>query len=94
MHEMWFIQYPFRPEDHRPTMFSQWGRYYYKVAPQGYLTSRDAYTCRYDKIITDIPRKTKCVDDTVLWDEKLADHWWCMIDYLDLMGKNGVVLNP
>ena len=48
---------------------------------------------RYDEIIIDIPRKTMSVDDTVLLDEKLADHWW-MIDYLELMGKNGIVLNP
>ena len=44
------------------------------MAPQGYLASGDAYTCRYDEIIVDIPRKTKCVDEIVLWDMKLADH--------------------
>ena len=52
-----------------------------------YLASGGAYTRRYDEIIIDIPRKTKCVDDTVLWDEKLADHWWRMIDYSELMRK-------
>ena len=57
--------------------------YYYKVAPQGYLASGDAYTHRYDDIIIDLHRKTKCVDDTVLWDELLADHWWRMIDYFE-----------
>ena len=61
--------------------------YYYKVAPQGYLASGDAYTHRYDEIIIDIPRRTKCVHHTILWDEKLADHWWRMIGYLELMGK-------
>ena len=90
-----FHSVPLQPEDHHLTTFlTPWGRYYYKVAPQGYLASGDAYTRRYDEIIIDIPRKTKCVDDTVLWDEILADHWWRMIDYLELMGKNGVVLNP
>ena len=43
------------------------------MAPQGNLASEDAYTRRYDKIIIYIPRKTKCVDDTVLCDENLAD---------------------
>ena len=90
-----FHSVPLRLEDHHLTTFlTPWGRYYYKVAPQGYLASGDAYTRRYDEIIVDIPRKTKCVDDTVLWDMNLADHWWRMIDYLDLMAKNGVVLNP
>lgn len=90
-----FHSVPLRPEDqHLTTFLTPWGRYYYKVAPQGYLASGDAYTRRYDEIIVDTPRKTKCVDDTVLWDEKLVDHWWRMIDYLELMGRNGVVLNP
>ena len=55
------------------------------MAPQGYLASGNAYTRRYDKIIIDIPRKTKCVN--VLWGEELVDNWWFMIDYLELMGK-------
>ena len=58
------------------------------------MASGDAYTRRYDENIIDVPKKTKCVDDTVLWDKKLADHWWRIIDYLDLMRKNGDVLNP
>ena len=90
-----FHSVPLRLEDHHLTTFlTPWGRYYYKVAPQGYLANGDAYTRRYDEIIVDIPRKIKCVDDTVLWDMKLADHWWRMIVYLDLMGKDGVVFHP
>ena len=44
-------------------------------------------------MITDIPRKTKCVDDTLLWDRNLESHWWRMINFLELLGKNGIVLN-
>ena len=76
------------------TFITEFGRYRYCVAPQGYVASGDGYTHRYDRIIADIPRKTKCVDDTVLWDDNLAEHWWRMIDYLELMGKEGIVLNP
>ena len=84
----WFNSVSLWPEDHHlKTTLTQWERYYYKVVPKGYLATKEAYTRKYDKIITDIPRKTKFVDDTVLWDEKLADNWWRMIDYLDLMGK-------
>ena len=90
-----FHSVPLRQEDqHLTTFLTPWGRYFYKVAPQGYLASGDAYIRRYDEIIIDMPRKTKCVDDMVLWDMDLADHWWRMIDYLELMGRNGVVLNP
>ena len=63
-------------------------------APQGYMASGDGYTHRYDRIIADIPRKTKCVDDVALWDDSLETHWWRMIDYLDLMGRQGITLNP
>ena len=49
------------------TFITPWGSYRYKTAPQGYLAAGDAYTERFDRIISDIPRKTKCVDDTVLW---------------------------
>lgn len=86
---------PVRKEDrHLLTFITEFGRYRYRVAPQGYIASGDGYTHRYDRIIADIPRKTKCVDDTVLWDTSLEDHWWRMIDYLELMGKEGIVLNP
>ena len=44
-----------------------------RVAPQGFLVC--GYTHCYDCVIADIPRKTKCVDDTLLWDESIEDHW-------------------
>lgn len=86
---------PVRKEDrHLLTFITEFGRYRYCVAPQGYMASGDGYTHRYDRIITDIPRKTKCVDDTALWDNDLEQHWWRMIDYLELTGREGIVLNP
>ena len=35
----------------------------------------------------------KCVDDTVMWDTELEGHWWPVIDFLDLVGKNVIVIN-
>ena len=58
------------------------------------MASGNSYTHRYDSIITDIPRKTKCVDDTALWDTSLKEHWWRMIDFLELVGRKGIILNP
>ena len=51
------------------------------------------YTRRYDEIIADVERKTKCVDDTAMWDTSLEVHWWRMLDYLELCGRNGIILN-
>ena len=83
------------PEDRDKTTFlTEQGRFRYRRAPMGFLASQDAYTERYDSIIADVPRKSKCVDDTILWDDDLETHWWRVIEYLGLVGKNGVVLNP
>ena len=48
------------------TFITPWGRYRYKTTPQGYLAAGDAYTERFDKIISGVENKTKCVDDTLL----------------------------
>lgn len=49
------------------TYITPWGRYRYRKLPQGFLTAGDAYTDRYDRIITEVEDKTKCVDNTILW---------------------------
>ncbi len=41
-----------------------------------------------------MPRKTKCVDDVVMWDDGMEDHWCRIIEYLSLVGKNGIIMNP
>ena len=66
------------------TFIIPWGRYRYRMAPQGFLASGDGYTRRFDEIIADVERKTKCVDDTLLWDEDLEKHWWRMLDFPEL----------
>ena len=48
------------------------------MAVQGHVASGDGYNQRYDEIIEDIERKTKCVDDVAMWDDKenMPLHWW------------------
>ena len=76
------------------TFITPWGRYRYKVAPQGYIASGDAYTKRYDAIITDVKDKVKCVDDTLLWANDTKQSFFKTAQYLELCGKNGIILNP
>ena len=78
------------------TFITEFGCYRYCVLPQGFVASGDGYTYRYDETIADVPRKSKIVDDTVFWDSinNIEEHWWRMIDYLNLMGNNGITLNP
>ena len=86
---------PLAEEDrHLTTFITEWGRYRYCAAPQGFKAAGDGYNQRYDNLIADIARKSKCVDDVIIWDENLEKHWWRIIDYLILVGTNGIILNP
>ena len=83
-----------REEDrHLTTFITEWGRYRYRVAPQGYVSSNDGYSKRYDEIIEPVLRKAKVTDDTVMWDRDLEEHWWRVIDFLEIVGRNGIILN-
>jgi len=86
---------PIREEDrHLTTFITPWGRYRYRTAPQGYIASGDGYTRRFDEIVSDIPNKTKCVDDTLLWADNIEDSFYQACNWLEICGKNGITLNP
>ena len=48
------------------TFITEWGRYRYRRAPQGFHATGDTYNRRFDDITMDFPRKTKIVDDSLL----------------------------
>ena len=86
---------PLRKEDrHLTTFITPWGRYRYKVAPQGFLASGDAYNHRFDLIISDFPNKVKCVDDTCMWADSVEEAFFQTCRWLDLCARNGITLNP
>ena len=73
---------------------TQWGRYRYLVAPQGYIASGDAFTRRYDAITANVKCMIRCIDDTLLWASNTEEAFHQIANYLYLCGKNGIVLNP
>ena len=79
---------------HKTTFITPWGRYRYLSTPQGYIASGDGYTRRYDEIVADIGDKTKCVDDTLLWSDTIEESYFQAVQWLDICGRNGIVLNP
>ena len=86
---------PLRESDrHLTTFITPFGRWRYTRAPQGFLSSGDGYNRRFEAILTDFERKERCVDDTIHYDDDLAEHWWRTIDLLILVGRSGIVLNP
>ena len=86
---------PIREEDrHITTFITPWGRYRYKVAPQGFLASGDAYNHRFDAIIAEFQNKVKCVDDTCMWTDSIEAAFYQTCQWLDLCARNGITLNP
>ncbi|MEW8309573.1 MAG: DDE-type integrase/transposase/recombinase [Candidatus Thiodiazotropha endolucinida] len=86
---------PIREKDrHLTTFITPWGRYRYKTAPQGYIASGDGYTRRYDELVSDVPNKTKCIDDVLLWSDSIEESFFQVANWLDLCGRNGIILNP
>lgn len=45
------------------TFITEWGRYRYKRAPQGFHESNDGYTKQFDDITVGFPRTDRCIDD-------------------------------
>ena len=86
---------PIREEDrHLTTFITPSGRYRYQTAPQGYIASGDGYTRRFDEILSDIPEKTKCVDDALLWGNNIEESFFQACHWLETCGNNGITLNP
>ena len=45
-------------------------------------------------IISDFKNMTKCVDDTLLWNDSIEDCFFTAAKFLDTCGRNGIVLHP
>ena len=82
-------------EESQPlTIFiTEWGRYIYLRMPQRFLAVGDAYTHRYYEVIKDLPRKVKCVDDTLLYDSSIEESFYHTWDFLTLCAEKGIVIN-
>ncbi|XP_043204419.1 uncharacterized protein LOC122371791 [Amphibalanus amphitrite] len=89
---------PLHEEDrHLTTFLTPWGRYRYCAAPQGYISSGDGYTRRYDEIVMAANLShdcyTKCIDDTLLWGDSIEEVFWRTVEWLDMCGRSGITLN-
>ena len=78
---------------HLTTFITSWGCFYFLRIPAGLLDSGDKYTSRYDQVIQHIPRKVKCVDDTLLFDTSISDAFFHTFDFLQTCASKGIVLN-
>ena len=76
------------------TFITEFGRYRYLRAPQGFHASGDAYTRRISDITEGIPRVKQCVDDALLWDHDIETSFWHTLQYISRCARHGVVFNP
>lgn len=83
-----------KADRHLTTFITPWGRYQYNTAPQGYIASGDGYSRRFDEIVSHIPDKTKCIDDTLLWADDITSSFHQAVNWLDICGRHGITLNP
>ncbi|GFO32369.1 transposon ty3-i Gag-Pol polyprotein [Plakobranchus ocellatus] len=73
------------PKDrHLTTFITPWGHYRYCVCPQRYIASGDAYTRRFDEVVSDIDNKTKVINDTIMWYPSIEDIFLQVAKWLDL----------
>lgn len=86
---------PLHKDDyHYTTFITPWGRYRYKVAPQGYIASGDGYCRRFDEVVGNISNYTKCVDDALLWGDTVEECFMQAVNWIDVCGRHGIILNP
>ena len=50
--------------------------------------------CKVPSFPQSLHNKTKCVDDTLLWEENLEKAFFQTCEFLTLCGENGILLNP
>ena len=81
-------------DGHLSTFITPFGKWRYTRAPLHFLSSGDGYNRRFDAILSDFLRKGRCFDDMIFYDENLEEHWWRTIEFLTLVGRAGIVLNP
>ena len=71
-----------------------WGRYKYRKAPQGYISSGDFYNYKTDQILVDLQNQLKIVNDLLIYATDISNMYRRTVDFITLCGEHGMVLNP
>ena len=76
------------------TFITEFGRFRYLRTTQGLCSAGDAYNSQYDQVLSDIPRKHRIVDDTVLHDSNIEEAFFHTFDFLLTCAVYRVTLTP
>ena len=61
--------------------------------PPGYIASGDGFSRQFDAIVFNVPNKTKCNSNAVLWADSLDKIFHQAVNWLDSCRRNGITLN-
>ena len=75
------------------TFITKWGRYRYLRTPMGHCSSTDTFTRRFDYAIADTPRRLKCVDYILLYDDSIEAAFWHTYNFLETCSQKGKPLS-
>lgn len=92
--KMGYFQISIAEEDQDLTCFiTPWGRYKFKRAVMGLVSSGDEYNRRGDQAIGDVQRTLKIVDDILAYDNSYKEHLTHVISLLQRCDEFGITLN-
>ena len=90
-----YHQIPICEEDQDKTCFiTPWGRFCYKRAVMGLVSSGDEYNRRGEAALGGIPQTCKVVDDVLAYDTSYSVHLQHVWDILRRCNDHGMTLNP
>ena len=75
------------------TFITPFGRYYYCRGPMGFSATGDAYCLRGDLALQGLQHCAKVVDDILLFDSTLQDHYVRVHELLQRCRSHGITLN-
>ena len=77
----------------KTTFIAPWGRFRYRVSPQGYLASMDGYTHRFSLITEEIENKVTIVDDNLVYSDSIEENFKDVCRLLSICHNAGLVVN-
>ena len=75
------------------TFLTPWGRFKFLRAPMGLSSTGDEYCRRGAEITNDLENTERVMDDTLIYDEILQDHYDKVRHYLQKCREHKITLN-
>jgi len=89
-----YWQVDLEPESRQfTTFYTPWGRFRFKRAPMGFISTGDSYNWRGDKAIEGLDRTHKIVDDVLIASRTYDEHIRDVRNFLEVCKSNNITLS-